>query len=534
MELEMAQLDHFGLVAGVFDQLGISEVIDDRLPKSRHHKLSHSQVLKAMVLNGLGFVGQRLYLFPSFFENLPVDKLLGEGVVASDLNDDVLGRTFDAIYKYDPTDLFNEIVLKVMDRVDFDTKLIHADTTSFGVYGLYEDEDIGNTIEITLGHPKDGRSDLKQFVLSMVTNQHGLPLFVEAKSGNASDKNTIIDTISKLRRNLTFESSSYYIADSALYTKDNIQKLGDGIKWITRAPATINEAKELLDSDVKMIPCSDSRYSFYSTISNYGGINQKWVLYHSKPMQQRMEKTFEKRIEKDTKAAAASLTKLTARRFACEPDARKEAEIWLQNNKNYKFNKLEFRVQSKRINGKRGRPSKNEELESFCIIDAEIELDKDVIDKERAKLGRFVLASNDLEIDEETMLQNYKGQQSVERGFRFLKDKRFNVAQVYLKKEERIQSLAMIMVLTLMVYSIAEWMLRKRLMETGSSIPNQLKKPTQKPTLKWVFFLFNGVADLKVEIMGAVHRKMMHLTDVLKLILRLMGPECEKYYAEDC
>ena len=112
MEIEMARLDHFGLVAGVFDQLGISEVIDNRLPKSRHHKLSHSQVLKAMVLNGLGFVGQRLYLFPSFFENLPVDKLLGEGIVAADLNDDVLGRTFDAIYEYDPTNLFNVSMAK--------------------------------------------------------------------------------------------------------------------------------------------------------------------------------------------------------------------------------------------------------------------------------------------------------------------------------------------------------------------------------------------------------------------------------------
>jgi transposase len=60
MEIEMARLDHFGLVAGVFDQIGISEVIDNCLPKSRHQKLSHSQVLKAMVLNGLGFVGQRL------------------------------------------------------------------------------------------------------------------------------------------------------------------------------------------------------------------------------------------------------------------------------------------------------------------------------------------------------------------------------------------------------------------------------------------------------------------------------------------
>jgi transposase len=138
-----------------------------------------------------------------------------------------------------------------------------------------------------------------------------------------------------------------------------------------------------------------------------------------------------------------------------------------------------------------------------------------------------------MEIDDETMLQHYKGLQSVERGFRFLKDKRFNIAQVYLKKEERIQALAMIMVLTLLVYSIAEWMLRKRLMETGNSIPNQLKKPTQKPTLKWVFFLFNGVADVKVSIMGITHREMTQLTEVLKLILKLMGPECEKYYAEE-
>jgi transposase len=84
------------------------------------------------------------------------------------------------------------------------------------------------------------------------------------------------------------------------------------------------------------------------------------------------------------------------------------------------------------------------------------------------------------------------------------------------------------------VYSIAEWLLRKRLMETGLTIPNQLNKPTQKPTLKWVFFLFDSVAYVKVSVRGTIHRKMMFLTDVLKLILRLLGPECEKYYTEEC
>jgi transposase len=36
-----------------------------------------------------------------------------------------------------------------------------------------------------------------------------------------------------------------------------------------------------------------------STTSNYGDINQKWVVYHLKPMPARMEKTFEKRLEKE-------------------------------------------------------------------------------------------------------------------------------------------------------------------------------------------------------------------------------------------
>ena len=121
-------MDHFGIVAGIFDQLGIAEVIDDKIPKIRHHKLAHSEVIKAMIINGLGFIGQRLYLFPEFYEKLPVERLIKEGTEPSDLNDDVLGRTLDAIYEYGSTELFNEIVLEVMSQFDLGKKIIHADT----------------------------------------------------------------------------------------------------------------------------------------------------------------------------------------------------------------------------------------------------------------------------------------------------------------------------------------------------------------------------------------------------------------------
>jgi len=100
MEIRTLPLDHLGLVSGVFDQLDIADLIDDRLPKKRNHNLEHSKLMKAMVLNGLGYVGQRLYLFPEFYEKLPVERLLGEGVTAADLNDDALGRSDGTLQRY--------------------------------------------------------------------------------------------------------------------------------------------------------------------------------------------------------------------------------------------------------------------------------------------------------------------------------------------------------------------------------------------------------------------------------------------------
>jgi len=106
LDVQSYSLGHLGIVAGIFDTLKIGEVIDEVMPKQGSKNLPHSTIIKAMILNGLGFTHQRLYLFPNFFKTLPIEKLLGEGIDPSDLNDDVVGRTLDAIYKYGATELF--------------------------------------------------------------------------------------------------------------------------------------------------------------------------------------------------------------------------------------------------------------------------------------------------------------------------------------------------------------------------------------------------------------------------------------------
>jgi transposase len=80
-------------------------------------------------------------------------------------------------------------------------------------------------------------------------------------------------------------------------------------------------------------------------------------------------------------------------------------------------------------------------------------------------------------MDAETILNHYKGQMLVEQGFRFLKDKSFRVAEVYLKNERRIEVLCMIMVLCLMIYSYTEWLMRKRFQEEKETILNQRRSP---------------------------------------------------------
>ena len=60
-------LDHLGLIAGMFEELGITEVIDQATQQNPEMRLvTVGHAVKAMVLNGLGFVNQQLYLVPIF------------------------------------------------------------------------------------------------------------------------------------------------------------------------------------------------------------------------------------------------------------------------------------------------------------------------------------------------------------------------------------------------------------------------------------------------------------------------------------
>ena len=148
---------------------------------------------------------------------------------------------------------------------------------------------------------------------------------------------------------------------------------------------------------------------------------------------------------------------------------------------------------------------------------------------QRVRCGRFVLATNILDSGQFTTddaLREYKAQQATERGFRFLKDPLFFTSSVFLKSAKRIEVLGMIMALCLLVYNLAQRQLRLALALAQDTIPNQLGKPTNSPTLRWVFQCFMAVH--LVSIHGVT--QIVNLSALRLRILNFFSPACQRYY----
>src|SRR5665648_1080365 len=408
MHITTKALDHHGIVCGFFDELEIGSIIDEVLPKVGQHKLAHSIVIKAMILNCLGSADARRYLNHRQQEGHPVDALWGGGSRASDLTHIGSRLRLDKIYEADPTQLFMKLSMKMMEIVNLKVIQLHCDDTNFSVHGDYEPEDGSSAIELTYGHAKDKRYDLKRFSMGMIVNQYGMPLFTQAYSGNSSDKETIVEAMKRLKENIEFPDDVYFIADSSLYSEDNVKALKD-MKWITRIPSTLNLCKELLISDIEFKEGKDSRYSFYKTMVEYGGIKQKWVVVHSTEMHKRKDITLEKKIKKIVKEAQKELKELKKIEIACEEDARAALERWKKGNPYCLLETVDIFTVSKRENGKKGRPKKGEKLATHYVVDAKAIRNEELVQHEKKYHGRFIIGSSDLNLDSEEMLVRLMG-----------------------------------------------------------------------------------------------------------------------------
>lgn len=545
LKYDTKRLDHLGIVAGICHEIGLVDTIDEMLPTPSGRKVSCGQATLAMVLNGLGFTGRALYLMPEYLENKPVDLLIDEALVASDFNDDTLGRALDELFQAGITELFAQVAQNAVSTYQLDVAFAHTDTSSFSLSGQYESEvaqeaeAVYGAIKITHGYSKDHRPDLKQVVVTLITNQKGrIPLWLEALDGNSSDKTSFRETVDAYCRHLAADDEMpWFVLDSAAYTAENIAHWGTTKRWVTRVPETIKEATNALQSvTTKSMTDLGNGYAIHATTSEYGGVKQRWLVVYSVKAEQRERNQLDKRVAKEAVQADKAVKALSNQTFGCEADARQAVA---KASKKLTWHHLTATYHPVEKYLQRGRPAKGAKRQVVgWQVQAACQVDDEQLSEAQKWLGRFLLATNELDTErlpDEKILDNYKEQATtVERGFRFLKDPLFFADSLFLKSPARIMAMIMVMGLCLLIYALAEWRIREQLQAQNQTIPDQKGKPTQTPTMRRIAQMFEGV-DLLIIRQGTqiIERQILKLTPVRLQLICLLGPPVQNCYLID-
>jgi len=532
--IEIKNLNHLGIIAGIIDEIGIVKIINEQLGTDQKEIVSPGVIIKAIIINGLGFVARPLYLFPQFFEDKATAHLLGKGILSEHLNDDRIGRIMDKCYSYGISELFLLVALAAVKKYQVNLGYSHLDSSSFSVHGEYKDllpflkkelDTKKNPVEmvkeipikITHGYSRDHRPDLKQFMLNMIVSGDGdVPIFIETGSGNQSDKKVFGEIAQKYKKQLEFETT--IVADSALYSESNL-KLMKEMSWITRVPFSIKEAKKIVSnlSNKEFIKSEIKGYSYQEVESNYARIKQRWLIVESQSRKESYLKKILQKIDKEYQLISRKLASLSKKKFATEIEAKLRLQEIISKLKYHKISQAEITE----------KLAKNQEIK--YQITTLIQENSQQIARLKRKAGRFIIATNKLDsnsFSSNDILQKYKEQQAPERGFRFLKDPLFFADSIFLKTSERIETMAMLMGLCLLVYSLGQRQIRANLKIAKTGLKNQLGKVTERPTLRWIFQCFQGIHLVRIEEIEKVY----NLNHYRQFILQFFPLSCRKYY----
>ncbi len=538
--MKIENLDHLGLVAALVDEMGLVELADELLEPHSLNRISPGQVVKAMILNGLGFVSAPLYLFSEFFEGKPVEHLLGAGITAAHLNDDRLGRVLDSLFEYGTTLFFLKVAMQAVRRFGVSVSQCHLDSTSFALDGEYpsangheaeaeQESEEPQGIEICRGYSRDHRPDLKQFLVNLICSADGgIPVWFKVGSGNETDSQTFAGLMTTFAAQ--WETPALMVADAAFYSEPNLKAVGS-LPWLSRVPQTLKAAQTLVDSfpdSLTEMPCELEGYRLWEERQTYGGVEQRWILVESPHRTQSDD--WLKPLEKQEKVLQRQVKHLCSQVFACKPDAM-EALLRFQDTLNgYRLTQVVLvSVVAKRAPG---RPKRSNALDPPVMgfqWQATLELTAAYEAQCRQRHRRFILATNVLNehaYPAERLLREYKSQQHVERGFRFLKDPLFFTSSVFVKKPQRVEALALVMALTLLVYSLGQRQLRAQLAQADETVLDQKQRPTRNPTFRWILQKFQSIHLVS---MGS-SQQVSNLFEERSKIIRLMGfPACRYY-----
>jgi transposase len=367
----------------------------------------------------------------------------------------------------------------------------------------------------------------------MVSQDGGVPCVSNSWDGNTS----AIQVFQERARGLmtavqNAPSPRYVIADAKLSHEAHAPNL-QALSFMTRIPNTIGVVSPVIMPALT----GDSWHWLDETTRDQGvelchyGLAQRWLVVFSQAALARAAATVTKARQREYEAIEQPCFPLQAQRFAT-PEAAHQALAVLAKDWTYHQLEASRLIEHKRY-ARKGRPTPHTPLKAReWPIDSHVRPNEEAM-RHRMQVNACVVLGTTISasaLSAPEVMAAYKGQAQVEGGFRFLKDPRFFVSSLCVKKPCRIEGLLMVMTLALLVYSVTQRRLRQQLARQQATVPNQLQQPTKRPTLRWVFQRLEGIHRVRVTVQGELHDLIEGLNEVTRQILRLFGERVGRLY----
>lgn len=535
------QAGHLPAVAAFLKRIGLADVVNRAVPSQM--AVDIGTYVSLMVLDTLSGRSP-LYHLEKFATSVDTGLLLGGDVPPSAFNDTTVGRALDAIFRAGTQGVFSRVALGACRSfpLDVDPTHVHFDTTSVSVWGDYPlcNEDDYEGLEVTYGHSKDRRPDLKQFLIQMLCVHRNIPIIGGCESGNSSDKKINNRVLTELSAHMASHGLApgafVYISDSAFVTPRNLEAIGDNL-FISRLPFTYAEAERVIAEavgkdawvgvasephPVGSRPRTNYRV-FDATVSLYDK-PYRAVVVHSDAHDKRAQKKLAKALFQSIDEAGGVLEGVAKIEYYCREDAEAAADKLKSEGSSLHYPDCEV---AEKVTYRRGRPPKSGERKVSrvrYVLEGKLVERAEEVERARAAAGCFVLLTNVPEEGEmahspEEILTAYKEQYGIERNFGFLKDPLI-VNDIFLKRPERIEVLGFVLLVSLLVWNLMEHVMRAYLKRTNSTIPGWDNKQTNRPTSYMMTIKFMGVLIVRIREKWYFT---VPLTDELSQYIRALG-----------
>jgi transposase len=444
--------------------------------------------------------------------------------------------------------IFSQVAQNAIVVFSVNPRRLNFDTTSISVYGDYNLEN--PPFQITYGHSKDKRPDLKQFLISMLCVDRNIPILGATHDGNASDKtlnNELLTNISKHMSQHGLSPGAYvYVADSAFVTPKNLEKAEKTETWfLSRLPATYDECARVITQAVKadrwfdIGPLADEpdrpkRPTAYykaveSTVDLYGK-TYRAIVVHSSAHDKRRHKRIDRLLKEDRKQLEQLCKEAGSSAFFCYADAQAALEK-LMRSADTSYHQIAAQIEKVPKYG-RGRPAKGKPRTplhyEYMLVTKILEAPEKVAPL-RDQAGCFVLLSNLVEQHEEwpadELLKLYKSQIGIEKNFSFLKDPVI-VNSIFLKKPERIEVLGLVLLISLLIWRLMERSMRLYVEGNDCTLTGWERRPTKKPT---AFMMTTKFAGMMVITMGRHRQLARPIKDYQREYLVALGVTAEVF-----